>query len=141
MFKNTRRKILRPHRFKFAELFKYIKFEELQISQVLNLSRDNSYEYFDNYFKFKSSKLVKTHRWYFKQNKRGYGEDAFHAMWEVLIKNFKPNYLLEIGVYRGQIISLFELLVSSYSKEFEIWGISPLVNTIDYVSEYKDLYY
>ena len=86
MFKNTIRKILRPHRFKFAELFKYIKFEELQISQVLNLSRDNSYEY-DNYFKFKSSKLVKTHRWYdFKQNKRGYGEDAFHAMWEVLIK-------------------------------------------------------
>ena len=37
MFKNTIRKILRPHRFKFAELFKYIKFEELQISQVLNL--------------------------------------------------------------------------------------------------------
>ena len=77
MFKNTIRKILRPHRFKFAELFKYIKFEELQISQVLNLSRDNSYEYFDNYFKFKSSKLVKTHRWYFKQNKRGYGRMLF----------------------------------------------------------------
>ena len=141
MFKNTIRKIFQPRRFKFAELFKYIKFEELPISQVLNLSRDNSYEYFDNYFKFKSSKLVKTHRWYFKQNKRGYGEDAFHAMWEVLIKNFKPNYLLEIGVYRGQIISLFELLVSSYSKEFEIWGISPLDNSSDSVSEYKDLDY
>ena len=62
-------------------------------------------------------------------------------MWEVLIKNFKPNYLLEIGVYRGQIISLFELLVSSYNKEFEIWGISPLDNSNDSVSEYKDLDY
>ena len=55
--------------------------------------------------------------------------------------NFKPNYLLEIGVYRGQIISLFELLVSSYSKEFEIWGISPLDNSSDSVSEYMDLDY
>ena len=55
--KNTIQKIFQPRRFKFAELFKYIKFEELPISQVLNLSRDDSYEYFNNYFKFKSSKL------------------------------------------------------------------------------------
>jgi hypothetical protein len=40
-------------------------------------------------------------RHYFNQCRRGFGEDAFHAMWFLLFRQFRPVSFLEIGVYRG----------------------------------------
>ena len=47
------------------------------------------------------------HRVYFSKEFRGFGEEAFHSMWYLLLSEFKPKNCLEIGVYRGQIISLW----------------------------------
>ena len=58
------------------------------------------------YFNKFSSIQIKDHRFYFSQNKRGYGEDAFHVMWELLYDKYNFSNFVEIGVYRGQTISL-----------------------------------
>lgn len=126
---------------KISEIKNFLNFSKLSENDVLSLSRNECYIYFDNYFKFKSKKIIRKHRYYFSKSKRGYGENSFHAMWEFLIMIFKPNLVLEIGVYRGQVISLLELLISSYTQNYEVWGISPLDNSKDSVSNYKELNY
>jgi len=35
------------------------------------------------------------------ENRRGFGENAFHTMWYLLLEEFKPATFLEIGVFRG----------------------------------------
>src|SRR5437867_8857080 len=55
---------------------------------------------------------LREHRAYFHnvpQNRRGFGEDAFHTMWYLLLEEFEPANFLEIGVFRGQVISLVAL--------------------------------
>ena len=90
------------------------------------------YKYFNKF----SNDKIKAHRLYFSQNKRGFGEDAFHVMWELLYNKFKFNNFVEIGVYRGQTISLISLLGSINNKKIEIYGLSPFNDTGDNVSNY-----
>lgn len=85
---------------------------------------------------------VRAHRAYFGLDRRGFGEDAFHTMWWQLIRKFKPESFLEIGVYRGQVISLVALLAKLENLKCEITGISPFSFVGDSVSTYrKDLDY
>jgi hypothetical protein len=90
------------------------------------------FKYFNKY----SSLQIKEHRFYFSQNKRGYGEDAFHVMWELLYDKFNFSNFIEIGVYRGQTISLISLLASIKNRDIEVYGLSPFNNTGDEVSNY-----
>lgn len=90
------------------------------------------YKYFNKF----SSHQLKEHRLYFSQNKRGFGEDAFHVMWELLYKKFKFSNFVEIGVYRGQTISLISLLASINNSTIKVHGLSPFNNTGDDVSNY-----
>ena len=62
-------------------------------------------------------------------------------MWEFLIKTFRPTNILEIGVYRGQTLSLFTLISKMNKINSEVWGITPLDHTGDSVSKYLDLDY
>ena len=48
--------------------------------------------------------------------KNSFGEDSFHVLWYLLLDEFKPKEILEIGVYRGQVLTLWSLI----SKELEI---------------------
>ena len=141
MNKYILKKLTGTNYYKILELKKYFYFSKLPEKKVLSLGRNECYLYFNNYFKFKSKRIIRKHRNYFSKSKRGYGEDPFHAMWEFLINIFKPKLVLEIGVYRGQVISLLELLISRYTKDYEVWGISPLDNSRDSVSSYKKLNY
>ncbi len=68
---------------------------------------------------------IKRHRQYFSMEKRGFGEDAFHVMWSLLIDRFKPVKFLEIGVYRGQVLSLISLLQKDLGIEPDNSGIGP----------------
>jgi hypothetical protein len=77
------------------------------------------------YFDQKTPEDIKRHREYFKANKRGFGEDAFHVMWSVLVDRYKPTQFLEIGVYRGQVLSLVSLLQHKYGIEPQVTGIGP----------------
>ena len=85
---------------------------------------------------------LREHRKYFQTDRRGFGEDAFHTMWWRLIREFKPESFLEIGVYRGQVVSLIALLAKLEGLHCEITGISPFSAAGDSVSIYrKDLNY
>jgi len=99
-------------------------------------SRDAVYEYMHHYsHQFLDADVIR-HRNYFALDQRGFGEDAFHAMWTMLLKEFKPKSALEIGVYRGQVLSLWALLAKKFNFKIDIHGISPFTPAGDGVSDY-----
>jgi hypothetical protein len=67
---------------------------------------------------------LRAHRHYFSQQHRGFGDDAFHSMWFKLLAEYRPRRCLEIGVYRGQVISLWLLLAEKIGFPVEVHGIS-----------------
>jgi hypothetical protein len=81
---------------------------------------------------------LREHRRYFTNEKRGFGEDAFHVMWFVLFREFHPRNFLEIGVFRGQTLSLAALLSRINGHPVEICGISPFSPAGDSVSRYRE---
>ena len=81
---------------------------------------------------------LRDHRGYFREDGRGFGEDAFHVMWWRLFSRFQPSSFLEIGVYRGQTISLAALISQLGKFPCEIHGISPFSAAGDSVSEYEE---
>lgn len=81
---------------------------------------------------------LKKHRRYFLQDQRGFGEDAFHVMWWMLFREIRPKSFLEIGVYRGQTLSLAALLQSALGIEGSVTGVSPFSPAGDAVSTYRE---
>src|SRR5712671_337854 len=79
----------------------------------------------------------KQHRAYFQEHRRGFGEDAFHVLWYRLLQEFKPSNFLEIGVFRGQVISLVALWARLAHRHCEVFGISPFSPAGDSVSKYS----
>jgi len=79
---------------------------------------------------------IREHRYYFEQEQRAFGERAFHTMWYLLFEEYKIRNFLEIGVYRGQVLSLAVLLQKLDNIEGEVVGISPFSSTGDSVSNY-----
>src|SRR5437868_2391149 len=55
-----------------------------------------------------------SHRKYIEVNRLGFGDPAFHSMWRLILgeaaARFATARALEIGVYKGQVISLWALL-------------------------------
>jgi hypothetical protein len=89
------------------------------------------------YFHRHLPEAVRQHRRYFASKRRGFGEDAFHTMWFLLFREFKPATFLEIGVYRGQVISLAALLARHLNFTCEVHGLSPFTSAGDEVSRYR----
>ncbi|HVU08747.1 MAG TPA: class I SAM-dependent methyltransferase [Verrucomicrobiae bacterium] len=89
--------------------------------------------YFD---KCLPSELI-AHRHYFKRQRRGFGEDAFHVMWFILFREFRPINFLEIGVFRGQTLSLAAMLARQFGLNCFVQGISPFSSAGDTVSRYR----
>jgi hypothetical protein len=84
------------------------------------------------------SRLLKSHRRYIEWHRLGFGDRAFHYMWKLLLDDLQQQKkeqnrdkvrLLEIGVYKGQIISLWSLLSRESGLEAEIHAITPLEGT------------
>lgn len=57
-------------------------------------------------------------------------------MWWLLFLEYKPRKLLEIGIYRGQTISLWALIAQYIDLKSEVHGISPFSPVGDSVSDY-----
>ncbi len=92
------------------------------------------------YFDRSLPEQYQQHRYYFNntpRNRRGFGEDAFHVLWYLLLNEIKPRRFLEIGVYRGQVISLAGLWARLSGRDCEIFGISPFTAAGDSVSKYS----
>ncbi len=73
---------------------------------------------------------LQSHRKHIEANQLGFGDAAFHYMWYLLIQDIAKRVdrpkLLEIVVYKGQVISLWALIAAQLKLEVEISGISPL---------------
>lgn len=76
---------------------------------------------------------LKDHRDWIERHNWGFGDRAFHYMWYLLLSQAvlkKPNpVLLEIGVYKGQVISLWSLIAAKELVTALIYAISPLAAT------------
>ncbi len=82
------------------------------------------------YFHQRLPPELKAHRAYFKNawgDHRGFGENPFHVMWYMLVQEFKPANFLEIGVFRGQTISLVALCAHLKGLPCQTYGISPFI--------------
>lgn len=112
--------------------------KEIILREINNLYPDLNcqYNYFHHYFWNKSPQWLREHREYFKLDFRGFGEDAFHVMWYFIFKEFSPKKVLEIGIYRGQVISLWGLISEKLNINTDISGISPFSPAGDQVSIY-----
>jgi hypothetical protein len=89
-----------------------------------------------HYYQTRLPEKLREHRQYFSTNQRGFGEDSFHPMWFSLIREFQPANFLEIGVFRGQTISLVTLLSQMNGTPCDVWGISPFSGAQDSVSKF-----
>lgn len=90
-----------------------------------------------HYFDRSLPELLREHRHYFTQKRRGFGEDAFHTMWFLLFREFRPTSFLEIGVFRGQSLSLAALLAREFKLDCFVQGIAPFSSAGDAVSKYR----
>lgn len=100
---------------------------------IINHYKNNEYQNDKVWITFTKKtdehKILKMHRDYIEDNQLGFGDRAFHYMWFLLIsflskkkKNFRA---LEIGIYKGQVISLWSLLSKTFNLKMEIDAISP----------------
>jgi SAM-dependent methyltransferase len=96
-------------------------------------------EFYEDCFRFFHQHLpaeIREHRNYYHDGRFGFGEDAFHVMWYLLFNEFKPANFLEIGVYRGQTISLAALLARRSGLDCHVTGVSPFSGADDSKCKY-----
>ncbi|MEO5683002.1 MAG: class I SAM-dependent methyltransferase [Chitinophagaceae bacterium] len=118
-------------------------FEPVELDGWADKQHDMPYVYkwFTYYYHNLLPHIFRLHRQYFSTDNRGFGEDAFHALWFLLFKKYKPAKILEIGVYRGQTLSYFNLLGRYFNYAVDVHGISPLDDSGDTYSGYKKINY
>lgn len=136
----TPNKILMKLSYQASKRKKMLYDRELSIDEIPKIfpSRNDSYYYFHGYFWHRAPSWLRKHRAYFAKDNRGFGEDAFHAFWYLLFLGICPKRCLEIGVYRGQTISLWRLVSEHLGIQTEIHGISPFTPAGDDVSSYRN---
>ncbi|KKN07153.1 hypothetical protein LCGC14_1070130, partial [marine sediment metagenome] len=86
---------------------------------------------------------LKGHRDWVINNDFGYGNRAFHWMWHIIARDLPMRFkFLEIGVFKGQVISLLSLLNKRHRKEGMVYGITPLSSAGDkYCPQHPDVDY
>jgi hypothetical protein len=73
--------------------------------------------------------FLKEHKDWVEQHKWGFGDRAHHYMWYLILQHMQTHTenarLLEIGVFKGQIISLWALLGRELRRKVTIHAVSP----------------
>jgi len=90
-----------------------------------------------HYFDRNLPEELRRHREYFTRGGQSFGEDAFHTLWFLLFREFRPASFLEIGVFRGQSLSLAALLTREFKRDCFVQGVSPFSMAGDAVSKYR----
>lgn len=105
-------------------------FERMKTYENTAEQNDRIHQEFTQIVQEKNIPWLTEHRKYVETNRLGFGDAAFHYMWYLLIqhitKHFSSPKVLEIGVYKGQVISLWLLIANQLKLDLEITGISPL---------------
>src|SRR5881392_1837728 len=69
------------------------------------------------------------HRRYVEEHALGFGDAAFHYMWWLILREVLPTVasprLLEIGVFKGQVISLWAVIAAQLNYPISVTAISP----------------
>lgn len=85
---------------------------------------------------------LNNHRTWIEQRQRGYGERQFHWVWKLLVDAMPASFTFcEIGVYKGQTLSLVGLLAQMTKKQAKIIGVTPLNSTGDKYATHEDAPY
>lgn len=70
------------------------------------------------------------HRRHVEAGELGFGDPAFHALWAQLLAAARARFgrldVLEVGVFKGQVISLWALLAKLHDWPVRIHAITPL---------------
>ena len=75
-------------------------------------------------------------------NTPGFGELAFSWNWYLIVKDMPANFkFLEIGVYKGRVLAIIQLLSLLLNKQSCIFGITPLNISSDKYSQYDNVDY
>ncbi|MBW4444613.1 MAG: class I SAM-dependent methyltransferase [Plectolyngbya sp. WJT66-NPBG17] len=90
----------------------------------------NDAVYQDFVQQFEKIPFLVEHRQHIETHQLGYGGPAFHYMWYLILSHWvsqieTPKFL-EIGVFKGQMISLWALIARQHRWSIEISAISPL---------------
>lgn len=105
-----------------------------------SLSLDQVYDEF--YKEYENDPTLFNHRSYIEHNNLGFGERPFHTIWRELVLELPNNFkFLEIGVYKGQVLSLVKLLSDNKNKVIDYVGVTPLNNSGDKFSNYDSVNY
>lgn len=77
---------------------------------------------------------LKAHRDFIEESYKngviyGHGDRAFQYMWKIIIETLPQDFsFLEIGIYKGQIISAIQLISNLLNKNPNIVGVTPLLD-------------
>ena len=93
------------------------------------------YDYFSQ--KVYDNLLLNKHTEVVGRYNLGYGEPAFRYLWAIVFSQMKNNgKFLEIGVFKGSILSLSRLIFKELIISANTYGVTPLYNTGDKYSVY-----
>ncbi|WP_017258688.1 class I SAM-dependent methyltransferase [Pedobacter arcticus] len=88
--------------------------------------------------------FLKNHRDYVEEKQAGFGDRSFHHMWYLLLQDLKEKKeeitCLEIGIFKGQVISLWALIAKEIGLKAKITGISPLEGNYPNNSLFRNYY-
>jgi hypothetical protein len=115
-----------------------------EVIEYYNTTEDiNKHKVIYDIFKEKVSThmdgILKIH---YDLTKLSWCELCFHYNYYLIIKDMPSTFkFLEIGVYKGRILSLIKLLSNKMNKTSEIYGITPLNGNGDKFSSYENIDY
>lgn len=88
------------------------------------------------------NQYLKAHRDWVEANNWGYGDREFHWMWKMLVDQMPAEFrFLEIGVFKGQTLSLVPMIAERQNKTCHTFGISPMDTSGDKYSGHPDVDY
>jgi hypothetical protein len=98
-------------------------------------------EYLYNHFhrKVDNHSFLQLHCDIVSKHGLGYGEKAFRYLWLLLLSQQTDTFkFLEIGVYKGSILGLVQLISNEMNITPQIFGVTPLNDTGDKYSFYTN---
>lgn len=82
---------------------------------------------------------LNVHRTFIEKRGYGLGERCFHWLWKLIVDEMPPHFrFLEVGVYKGQVLSLVRLLADRTNREAEIVGITLLSSFAGVAGKFPD---
>jgi len=112
------------------------------LSEVIDFYKTNENKHYHLYNEFEKN-VMKDHALLDSFNSiSGYGEIPFVWHWKLLVDQCPSEFtFLEIGVYRGRVLSQVGMLATTANKNAKIYGITPLSNEGDKYSNYETIDY